>query len=261
MKRELDREKILLGDPIYTEFDLSVFDEPTIYKLFTSGSLDAFCPTCEKKSVFKIQDPNPNVYNQEEKKLTTKGVITVKAICSRSQGSGYLDGCQQKLFSVFERNGDSCTRIGLSPSKAILDFGELDESFRELSSNYRKELGTAIGLFAHGVGIGSFVYLRRIFEVLVEEAHAIAKEKNEDWDEHAYFKKRMKEKIESLEEYLPRRLVKSIDLYGVLSKGIHELTEDECKEKFPLVKQAIQLILKEKFEEKEYEKVSKSFGN
>jgi hypothetical protein len=34
-----------------------------------------------------------------------------------------------------------------------------------------KKFTKGLGLAAHGVGIGSFVYLRRIFENLIEEAH------------------------------------------------------------------------------------------
>jgi len=48
-------------------------------------------------------------------------------------------------------------------------------------SKYR-ELHRAIGLSAHGVGIGAFVYLRRIFEGLVEAARDEVAKKT-DWDE------------------------------------------------------------------------------
>lgn len=63
-------------------------------------------------------------------------------------------------------------KIGQYPSAADLAFGSLDAAFnRELEDGWRRELGTAVGLQSHGVGIGSFVYLRRIFEALLEEAH------------------------------------------------------------------------------------------
>jgi hypothetical protein len=38
-----------------------------------------------------------------------------------------------------------------------------------------REFGKAVGLGAHGVGIGAVVYLRRIIESLIEEAHQTAK--------------------------------------------------------------------------------------
>ena len=43
-----------------------------------------------------------------------------------------------------------------------------------ISKEDRKELGTAIGLFASGVGAGSYVYLRRILERLVYQAKETA---------------------------------------------------------------------------------------
>jgi hypothetical protein len=259
MTIEFTGQSIHISTPIYDELDLSGLDELKIYKLFTSGSLDAYCPTCKKSSVFRIENPNKYISDPEKQTISKYGLIEVKAICTRSQGSGYAESCDQKLFSIFERNAGSFTKIGLSPSKAVLDFGDLDDAFKELDDSYRKELGTAIGLFAHGVGIGSFVYLRRIFEVLVEEAHVKAQE-DKGWDEELYSKKRMNEKVESLKDFLPSRLVRSINLYGILSKGIHELTEAECKTQYPLVLQAIQLILKEKHEENQYDNVVKSLG-
>ena len=51
-----------------------------------------------------------------------------------------------------------------------------------LDKDHYQELNRAIGLASHGVGIGSFVYLRRIFERLVEEAHSKAIT-SAGWDE------------------------------------------------------------------------------
>ena len=147
------------------------------------------------------------------------------------------------------------TKIGQYPSRADLDFGSLDDVFdSELNSSLRSELGTAIGLRAHGVGVGSFVYLRRIFESLVEEAHKLAAEQ-EGWNEPTYLAKRMPEKIKALRDYLPSRLVRTANLYSILSKGIHELSEDECKKYFDLVFDAIKMILVEQQEDKIYDKL------
>ncbi len=255
MKVEFDRQKILAEDPIYTKYDLSSFDEESIYKLFTSGSIDSYCPSCERKSVFRIQNPQLYSIEPKEKALIKFGLIEVRAKCIRTSDSGIGDSCEHDFYVIYKRYSNELTKIGQYPSKAILDFGELDEAFKELGRGSRKELGTSIGLYAHGVGIGSFVYLRKIFESLVGEAHVQAKAEKNDWDENNYKSLRMTEKISELKGYLPSRLVKSAHLYGILSKGIHELSEEDCLEAYPLVKQAIQLILKQRHEEKEYESV------
>jgi len=43
-------------------------------------------------------------------------------------------------------------------------------------------------------------------------------------------------------------LVEHRALYGILSKGIHELSEEECLKIFPAVKVGIELILDTKIE-------------
>ena len=48
-----------------------------------------------------------------------------------------------------------------------------------------REFSKSIGLVDHGVGIVSFVYLRRIFEDLIETAHTESKESS-SWDENNY---------------------------------------------------------------------------
>ena len=71
-----------------------------------------------------------------------------------------------------------------------------------------KELSKAIGLRAHGVGIGAFVYLRRIFEDLIEEAHRNAQLKA-GWDENGFLRGRMDEKILGVAGEFPEVVVES----------------------------------------------------
>lgn len=65
-------------------------------------------------------------------------------------------------------------KIGQYSSVADMTFPELDAYKHVISKEDRKELGTAIGLFASGVGAGSYVYLRRILERLVYQAKETA---------------------------------------------------------------------------------------
>jgi hypothetical protein len=61
-----------------------------------------------------------------------------------------------------------------------------------------------MGLAAHNVGIGSFVYLRRIFERLIIKRYTDFKE-TEGWNDEDFYKLRMAEKVEFLERF-PKRL-------------------------------------------------------
>ena len=67
--------------------------------------------------------------------------------------------------------------IQYHPTVADMTFPELDAYKHVISKEDRKELGTAIGLFASGVGAGSYVYLRRILERLNYQAKTTAGEK------------------------------------------------------------------------------------
>jgi hypothetical protein len=244
---------------LYDTFDLEGRDEEALVKFFYgSGTLDAWCPACAKPSVFRIASQLPG-YNEPKKNLPHEGLVTITASCPRGSTGSY-DGCRQKLYVVFHKLDSVVRKIGQSPSAADIVFGSLDEAFnKELDSAHRRELGTAIGLRAHGVGIGSYVYLRRVFEALLEEAHGLAA-KDAPWDEGAYKKARVPERIRLLRVYLPARLVASADLYKILSLGVHELSEAGCLASFPLVKGALELILKERLEAKRYDTVIKELA-
>ena len=70
---------------------------------------------------------------------------------------------------------------------------------------------------------------------------------------------KMNEKIDCLQEYLPKLLVDNKNLYGVLSKGIHELDEKSCLKYFPFVKLGIELILDERLASLEKSRKSVEF--
>jgi hypothetical protein len=61
-----------------------------------------------------------------------------------------------------------------------------------------------------------------------------------------------------LRDHLPEFLFENRSIYGILSKGIHELSEEECKEYFPVVRGAIEMILDAKLQEVERAKKLKS---
>ena len=135
---------------------------------------------------------------------------------------------------------NSMMKIGQYPSTADMTFPELDAYKNVISKEDRKELGTAIGLFANGVGAGSYVYLRRILERLIYQAKTNA---GDIVDDENFEQARTAERIKMLEGYLPEILIKNTTIYGILSKGIHELSEEDCRKYFPVVKECIYQIL------------------
>jgi hypothetical protein len=141
-------------------------------------------------------------------------------------------------------------KIGQYPSLADLHLAGLRKYRKVLGQVKYREFTKGVGLYAHGVGIGSFVYLRRILEYLVNQAEAAAS-KDAGWDHEQYARGRMDDKIQMLHGKLPAFLVENRGMYSILSVGIHELTEQECLDKFEVVKTLIELILDEKLEQQQ----------
>jgi hypothetical protein len=148
----------------------------------------------------------------------------------------------------FTINSNQLIKIGQYPSLADIALVDTVGLRNVLTTEQLKELNKAIGLAAHGVGVGSYVYLRRIFETLIEEAHQLAKT-DKGWEEDAYTTSRMNEKIKLLAHHLPEFIVKNPKMYGLLSKGLHELTEEECLKNFEALKNAIFAIAEERLAE------------
>ncbi len=128
-------------------------------------------------------------------------------------------------------------KVGQKPSMADIAFGEL-KAIPGVDKQDRKELGRALGLFAHDTPLGAFVYLRRVFERMIERAHERHFQKQgshlEKWLDW-----RMGERIEALADELPAVVRSNSSVWGLLSKGIHELSDEEAEVLFPLVKAVI----------------------
>jgi len=151
------------------------------------------------------------------------------------------------IFFAYE--DDECIiKIGQIPSLTDLQFGELGKKYdKQLGREDLKLYKKAIGLAAHGVGAGSFVYLRRIFEKLIL---ATFKDHSKDLNisELDFNKKYMADKVDILKDYLPSQLVSMRSIYSILSSGVHELIEEDCLAYFPALKLSIELILDQQIE-------------
>jgi hypothetical protein len=261
---------------------------------FYTGTLDTYCVDCEKESVFQSNAPKlhgvtgrvtqapemtvdelveqnvPALFPMDvglagagermvlsgmEKQVLARRLFVVPFTCTR-------DDRHTICFIVRVDDGVVC-KIGQWPSVADLKTPGIKKYQKALDKERYRELSRAIGLRAHGVGIGAFVYLRRIFEDLIEEAHQNARSKA-GWDENDFVRGRMDEKVLAVAGELPDVVVESRGIYAILSKGIHDLTEAECLTLFEPIEQAIEVILDAKLEAKEREekraKIVKSVG-
>lgn len=184
-------------------------------------------------SIAKIENKNTDAWELIKSNFADiTRLMNFEFICSMDE-KHHLD------FTVLV-NDNSFMKIGQFPSIADITFPGLDDYKHVISKQDRSELGTAIGLFANGVGAGSYVYLRRILERLVYQAKENAGDKV---DNDSFENAKVADRIKMLEGYLTDILIQNTTIYGILSKGIHELSEEDCLNYFPVVKECIFQIL------------------
>ncbi len=242
-------EELLLRSHLYEEFDASEDDGElrALSEIVLFGdAIDAYCVDCGQTSVFQFISRAPSPRSESffrtivQEDLVKSQFFLLTACCSRNT--------LHKLFFCFLFKNNSVTKIGQHPSIADLYAPDIKKYRKVMSQENFLDLKRGLGLKAHGIGVGSFIYLRRIFENLVEEAHEKAAAGSE-WNEEDYSRAKMDAKIKILAPHLPSALVDYAIVYGILSKGVHSLTEDECLKMFEPVRKGIELILDEKISE------------
>lgn len=250
----------ILGLSLYKKQRFLPAEYRNINNLFDREySYDCYCSECKRESVFyKKNYPGAKSIGNISMKVDFADTLnnreplfkSLVLYCSRNENHKMAF-----FFSLYKSSASyiDLIKVGQVPSSADLLIASTKKYSKVLGTTESHELSKAIGLFSHGVGIGSFVYLRRIFENLIEKAHQQAIQTTE-WDDKEYGKARMHEKVRMLDQYLPEFLVENRLIYSILSKGIHELTEEECLNAFDAVRLAIELILDEEIARKERER-------
>ncbi len=256
-------ETFILATPLYEKIAIDQNSIAFLYELFYCDfTVDGYCPGCDSDSTFRTERDQIVTPMEKQKSLlrfesldpsplegwTNNRFYNIKFGCSRDQS-------HKIMFLIFS-TPTYLMKVGQYPSIAESTRLNLKKYKKVLSKEKLDEFNRAIGLIKHGVGIGSFIYLRRIFEDQIEEAHKKNK-KNTQWNDTEYKNARMAEKIDLLKHDLPAFLVQHKTLYSILSKAVHELSEQECLAYFDTVKTGIELILDQKIKlNEESEKTS-----
>lgn len=239
---------------LYKSIEISDVENEKIESLFNflmfEGLIDGYNPELNENTSYKVEFSHHKTYSSLEdfigiNERRLKCVRTGYTITAYFLLEEFEDDVNEEITYKFQK-------IGQYPTIADLEIGKYKKYSKILSKEYLRELNKAIGLSANGVGIGSFVYLRRIFENLLENYHQKAKVKD-SWNEKEYIQARIADKIDLLKIYLPEAVVKYKKVYSIISKGIHELKEHECLNYFPIVKDAIIAILEQDYLKRENE--------
>lgn len=267
-------EDWLLNLPLYAPVEIGDDVDYAVQAILTfDGTMDAFCPECQQGATFIAAISNMTERNtqEEQRQVALRRLSGVNGSSIRKVWhiptflkSIICTRAEHIVHFHFVVNGEAIVKIGQYPSLADMATGDTSQFEKALGKSRLNELNKAIGLAAHGVGIGSYVYLRRVFESLIEEAHAKARLTHE-WIENEYEKGRMKEKISMLKNFLPEFIVEHPQLYGILSLGVHELTEEECIRNFEVLKSGILVIAEERTHEiqraKRYKEASQALAS
>lgn len=226
--------------PLYKEFSYEDFKE---FDSLLSEDIDAYSVKNETETTYEISEEwieEINIKFSPHKNVEGFQLVTLQ--CKRK----YNDILRYFLYN--DQIGKKIMKVGQIPSIASLQFSDLEKKYNKvLEKQYLEEFKKAIVSASHGYGVAAFVYLRRIFENLInttfQENHS-----KYNCAQVEFSNKKMAEKIELLKENLPPQLIKMKKVYGVLSLGVHELNEEDCLSYFGPLKLSIELILDDKIE-------------
>lgn len=286
----IEFDKFLCESSLYEKLAVSIDDMDEIIE-FLKGQVkpDVFCIECQENRIFnckinKVTVPKDNLcivpatnlsgeVNPEHataifsgikqrkmdnylKFIESNRITTLKYQCSKDEN--------HQLVYVILLTDSYIMKIGQHPSYRDIESPQI-KKFQKILGKYYSELNKAIGLYSHKVGIGSFVYLRRIIEKLVydsfkeAETAGVLTEQQFEFQADGEHRNGMEEKIKLLKGFLPDLITDHPKIYGVVSKGIHELSEEVCLEYFPVLKDGIVMILDDIVARKEKEKAAAEY--
>lgn len=270
----------IITSSLFNEFNIENSSElEQLIKICSKEDrFESFCPGCGDKKVFiydggvsdtlvknisnglRSTGGHSGYGNTTYEPLESLNHIYIRFKCSLDES--------HKLEYFFAKRGNTVIKVGQYPSSADIDLPQASKYSPILGKQYYNELKRAIGLHSHGVGIGSFVYSRRIIEKLVrdafKEAEAAGKLTEQEFEyreveDGRQFRNGIEEKIKLLKGLLPEIITDYPQIYGVVSKGIHELSEEECLKYFPVLKDGIVMILDDIVARKEKEKAAAEY--
>ena len=128
-------------------------------------------------------------------------------------------------------------KVGQNPSSFDIATADLRRFSGVLNDIDMGELKQAALLHSHGAAVGAFVYLRRIFERILDR----------HYDEYTasggvidrYYEMSVEDRVLALKPSLPEEVVENRKVYRILSKGINQLEEAECAALYDVMQAAI----------------------
>jgi len=207
--------------------------------------VEMYCTECDSRRIFAT---DKSVYSDTSRvsnihfpqtQIKNKPSLFKSFRCSQNE--------HHSIHYGFLVDNTELVKISEYPSK----YDSVKDTFNKfkkiLDKSYITELSKAAQLESFGYAIAAFLYYRRIFEHLIIKTFKET-EIPDKVTEDEFRKKRMEDKISYIKEYLPAYFNDNSHIYGILSKGIHELSEEECQKHLSIVKTIIFFSLEEALE-------------
>lgn len=262
--RTLSERDIIINLPLYQKIMVDPLMVGRLLNFLSSDSMiednssrvvfDSFCPKCKKESTFRdlftnrdISSTNLNVnLDYQKNRIVTnftlarlnEYVFIKEYMCSRNHSHIH------SFYFLFD--GKHLTKVGqtLPPTAS---FAIESKKYAKYFPSIQKELFISMKLYSDSLGVAAILYLRRIFEKLINKA-ATEYLLSHPEDEVKIKEARMADRIDILKDVLPDFLVENKSMYSILSSAVHELEEDVCLSAYPFIKDSILLILDQEIE-------------
>lgn len=256
------------ANSLYTKIDLSAENNNEVTNLINfGGPIDVYCPWCNGMSIFNTSGPvgvdnGQAGFHSSHKRLLE--ALEKKEITGNY--SGFISKIPKTEFSypnkfyfkefhctrnnkhifiiIFVIQDNKLFKIGQYPSELDLTQKNFNKYKKLVDKKIVKEVRTSLILKGHNFNVASLIHLRRAYEYLIEECHQI-KLKENGWNDSKYMGIRNEDKIELLKDLLPEKFIKHKSMYGILSKGVHQLEDVECKDAYDVLYPIFILIFDE----------------
>jgi hypothetical protein len=272
----------LMDLTLYNEFVLSGPEPNEQLKAVRlhRGKFDKYCPACGKHTTWtalvtqqieeKAKQEQPSKVSGSKENFGSIRYnwtedFRLSIMCARDGrhygefhfkvlGPSVFDRMDHSAGKVSELGPTRLMKIGQWPSMSEFQLGDVSDFEDGMSKDQRRDFVRATHSSAHGFHVAACVYYRRVFERVLVEARDeyMAKHSLVNWPE--FSAARTDERIRLLRDHLPRFMSEHPQLYSVLSLGVHELSDAECAEELPMLRSAIELIMRDRVTAKRQER-------
>lgn len=169
---------------------------------------------------------------------------------------------------IFLIREDYIEKIYQSYTSVLLNNGEIKkyEKSKLLEKEDREYLVNANKSRSIELHIGSFIYLRRVFENMLTRIYKNNLKKIKTPNNKDFYSMKTAEKVDCLKEFLPNLISgehnkgKYSEMFKLISEGVHNFSEAECNILYELLENIIMLILNKEIEDKFEKQTIESFN-